>query len=149
MAVWNVRTDVQPMAVVSELMEAEEVLRLHPEFQAAMAKRGVTDPAQIQVDAWPAGHFGVAEESERRLARCTVFVKPAPGANEWAHPVDGLLGLVDLNTLEVLRIEDHGVVPVPEESGNFDVAAGAPLRTTSRRSRSPSRRGRASRSRAG
>ena len=128
-AVWNVRTDVQPMAVVSELMEAEEVLRLHPEFHAAMAKRGVTDPAQIQVDAWPAGHFGVAEESERRLARCTVFVKPAPGANEWAHPVDGLLGLVDLNTLEVLRIEDHGVVPVPEESGNFDVAAGAPLRS--------------------
>ena len=125
---WRVRTDVQPMAVVSELMEAEEVLRLHPEFQAAMAKRGVTDPEQIQVDAWPAGHFGAAEESERRLARCTVFVKPAPGANEWAHPVDGLLGLVDLNTLEVLRIEDHGVVPVPEESGNFDAAAGAPLR---------------------
>ena len=108
---WRVRTDVQPMAVVSELMEAEELLRLHPEFQAAMAKRGVTDPEQIQVDAWPAGHFGAAEESERRLARCIAFVKPAPGDNEWAHPVDGLIGLVDLNTLEVLRIEDHGVVP--------------------------------------
>ena len=40
----DVRTDVQPMAVVSELMEAEELLRLHPEFQAAMARRGVTDP---------------------------------------------------------------------------------------------------------
>ena len=34
---WNVRTDVQPMAVVAELMEAEELLRLHPEFQAALA----------------------------------------------------------------------------------------------------------------
>ena len=52
---WNVRTDVQPMAVVAELMEAEELLRLHPEFQAALARRGVTDPEQIQVDAWPAG----------------------------------------------------------------------------------------------
>ena len=41
---WRVRTDVQPMAVVAELMEAEELLRLHPEFQAAMAKRGITDP---------------------------------------------------------------------------------------------------------
>ena len=144
------RTDVQPMAVVSELMEAEEVLRLHPEFQAAMAKRGVTDPAQIQVDAWPAGHFGVAEESERRLARCTVFVKPAPGANEWAHPVDGLLGLVDLNTLEVLRIEDHGVVPVPRGVGQLRRRGGrAAARRTSRRSRSPSRTGRGSRSRAG
>jgi primary-amine oxidase len=125
---WHVRDDVQPMAVVSELMEAEELLRLHPEFQAVLARRGVTDPDQIQVDAWPAGHFGQAEESERRLARCVAFVKPAAGDNEWAHPVDGVIALVDLNTLEVLRIEDHGVVPVPAESGNFDVAAGAPLR---------------------
>jgi primary-amine oxidase len=125
---WRVRDDVQPMAVVSELMEAEELLRLHPEFQAALARRGVSDPEQIQVDAWPAGHFGAAEESERRLARCVAFVKPAPGDSEWAHPVDGVIGVVDLNTLEVLRIEDHGVVPVPEESGNFDVEAGGPLR---------------------
>jgi primary-amine oxidase len=126
---WHVRDDVQPMAVVAELMEAEELLRLHPEFQAALARRGVTDPEQIQVDAWPAGHFGRAEESERRLARCVAFVKPAAGDNEWAHPVDGVIALVDLNTLEVLRVEDHGVVPVPAESGNFDAAAGAPLRT--------------------
>jgi primary-amine oxidase len=125
---WRVRDDVQPMAVVSELMEAEELLRLHPEFQAALARRGVSDPEQIQVDAWPAGHFGAAEESERRLARCVAFVKPAPGDSEWAHPVDGVIGVVDLNTLEVLRIEDHGVVPVPEEGGNFDVEAGGPLR---------------------
>ncbi len=126
---WRTRTDVQPMAVVSELMEAEELLRLHPEFQAALARRGVVDPDQIQVDAWPAGHFGRAEESERRLARCVAFVKPRPGDNEWAHPVDGVIALVDLNTLEVLRVDDHGVVPVPPESGNFDAAAGAPLRT--------------------
>ncbi len=125
---WRVRDDVQPMAVVSELMEAEELLRLHPEFQAALARRGVSDADHIQVDAWPAGHFGAAEESERRLARCVAFVKPAPGDNEWAHPVDGVIGVVDLNTLEVLRIEDHGVVPVPEEGGNFDVEAGGPLR---------------------
>ena len=125
---WVVRTGVQPMAVVKELMEAEEVLRLHPEFQAALARRGVTDPGQIQVDAWPAGHFGRAEESERRLARGVAFVKPAPGDNEWAHPVDGVIALVDLNTLEVLRVDDHGIVPVPPESGNFDVAAAGELR---------------------
>jgi primary-amine oxidase len=80
------------------------------------------------VDAWPAAHFGRPEESERRLARCVAFVRPSPGDNEWAHPVDGVIALVDLNTLEVLRIDDHGVVPVPPESGNFDVAAAAPLR---------------------
>src|SRR5205823_1669144 len=34
--------------------------------------------------------------------------------------VDGLIALVDLNTLKLLRIDDHGVVPVPPEAGNFD-----------------------------
>ena len=37
---WRVRTDIQPMAVISELMEAEELVRLHPDFQAAMASAG-------------------------------------------------------------------------------------------------------------
>jgi primary-amine oxidase len=116
------------MAVVSELMEAEEAVRLHPDFQAAMARRGVTDFDTVQVDAWPAGHFGPAEETGQRLCRAVAFIRPRPGDNEWAHPVDGLIALVDLHTLEVLRVDDHGVVPIPPESGNFDVEAAAPLR---------------------
>src|SRR6476659_7210740 len=49
-ASWNVRDDVQPRAGVAELVEVEERLRQDPGFQAALALRGVTDPAQIQVD---------------------------------------------------------------------------------------------------
>ena len=130
---------MQPMAVVSELMEAEELLRLHPEFQAAMAKRGVTDPEQIQVDAWPAGHFGVAEESERRLARCVAFVKPAAGDNEWAHPVDGVIALVDLNTLR--GAADRGPRRGAGARRRAATSTSRPARRcapTSRRSRSPS-----------
>ncbi len=127
-AAWRERTDVQPMAVVSELMEAEELVRLDPAFQAAMARRGITDLETVQVDAWPAGHFGPEEETGQRLGRAVAFVKPHPGDSEWAHPVDGVIVLVDLNRLEVLRVDDHGVVPIPPESGNYDVVAGAPLR---------------------
>ena len=49
------------------------------------------------------------------------------------HPVDGVIVLLDLNTLEVLRVIDHGVVPIPPESSNFGLAAGPPLRETSPR----------------
>ena len=125
---WRERTDIQPMAVVTELMEAEELVRRDPQFQAAMQRRGVTDFDTVQVDAWPAGHFGPDEETGQRLGRAVAFVKPHPGDSEWAHPVDGVIALVDLNRLEVLRVDDHGVVPIPPESGNFDVVAGAPLR---------------------
>jgi primary-amine oxidase len=128
LASWRRRTDVQPMAVIAELMAAEELVRVHPEFQAALARRGVTDFEAVQVDAWPAGHFGPAEDTGRRLGRCVAFIKPHPGDSEWARPVDGVIVLVDLNKLEVLRVDDHGVVPIPPESGNYDALSAAPLR---------------------
>jgi primary-amine oxidase len=56
------------------------------------------------------------------LARCIPFLRPTPTDNEWAHPVDGVIALVDLNRLEVLRVDDHGIVPIPSEPGNFDVS---------------------------
>ena len=136
---WRERDGVQPLATVAELGEAEELVRLDPQFQAALKLRGITDFEKVQIDAWPAGNFGYDDEVGLRLARCVAFVRDRPGDNEWAHPVDGLIALVDLNRLEVLRVDDHGVVPVPPEPGNFDPeSVGAASRPTSRRSRSPS-----------
>ena len=120
---WRRLEGVQPLAVVEELAEAEELVKRDPAFQAALAKRGVTDFDAVQIDAWPPGNFGDPSEEDGRLARCVAFIQPRPGDSEWAHPVDGLIALVDLTRLEVLRIDDHGVVPIPAESGNFDVEA--------------------------
>ena len=128
-AAWTRRTDVQPLAVVEELAEAEELVKHDPEFRARLAERGIGPADGVQIDAWPAGNFGDPDERGLRLARCVAFAQPAPGDSEWAHPVDGLIALVDLTSLTILRIEDHGVVPVPPEPGNFDAAAAAPLRT--------------------
>ena len=41
-----------------ELMEAEELVRADPASRRPCAQRGITDFEAIQVDAWPAGHFG-------------------------------------------------------------------------------------------
>ncbi len=120
---WRRLEGVQPLAVVEELAEAEELVKRDPAFQAALAKRGVTDFDAVQIDAWPPGNFGDPSEEDGRLARCVAFIQPRPGDSEWAHPVDGLIALVDLTRLEVLRIDDHGVVSIPAESGNFDVEA--------------------------
>ncbi len=120
---WESPQGVQPLAVVAELAQAEDLVRAHPEFQAALAKRGISEFDAIQIDAWPAGYYGEPEEQGHRLARCVAFVKPGPGDSEWAHPVEGVIALVDLNKIELLRVDDHGIVPVPPEPGNFDVEA--------------------------
>ena len=125
---WQRRTDVQPMAVVAELMAAEDLVKADPDFRAALAKRGVEDFETVQIDAWPAGNFGHQDEVGRRLARCLAFVRPPGETNEWAHPVDGLIALVDLNRLEILRIDDFGVVPIPPEPGDFGPDAVGRLR---------------------
>ena len=126
---WRRLEGVQPLATVAELAEAEELVRLDPEFQAGLSRRGVTDFDTVQIDAWPAGHFGYSDEEGLRLARCVAFIRDRPGDNEWAHPVDGLIALVDLNRLEMLWVRDYGVVPIPPEPGNFDPDSVGPLRT--------------------
>src|SRR5262249_889625 len=41
-----------------------------------------------------------------------------PTDNYYAHPIEGIVATVELDTLTV-RIEDHGIVPVPTHSGNY------------------------------
>lgn len=121
---WREIPGVQPLADVRELAEAEELLLDDPDFRAALARRGITDMSTVQVDAWPGGNYGQPEEQTMRLARCVAFIRPPGEDNEWAHPVDGVIALVDLNRLTVLRVDDHGVVPIPSEPGEFGDGAG-------------------------
>ncbi len=54
-----------------------------------------------------------------------------PTDHAWAHPVDGLVGYVDVVNRIVDQVIDLGAVPVPTESGNFDdPAVTGPARTT-------------------
>ncbi|MEO9030192.1 MAG: primary-amine oxidase, partial [Ktedonobacteraceae bacterium] len=104
-------------------------LRAHPDFQAALHRRGITDLALVMVDSWTVGNYGQAEEQTRRLLRSLAYLRYEPQDNGYARPIEGLVAYIDLNTMEVLRIEDHGLVPVPPERGNYTPAAVGQMRT--------------------
>src|ERR687890_1362100 len=113
----RIEGDVQPPIVLEEFDECEEACKRNPEFQEALRKRGITDMDLVLVDPWSAGSYG--DEEGRRLSRALTWVRLDPEDNAYAHPVDNLVTIVDLNKMEVVRVEDSGVVPVPQEKGNY------------------------------
>jgi primary-amine oxidase len=128
---WRHVEGVQPSIMVEEFLACEKTVKAHPDFQSALARRGVTDLDLVNVDPWSAGNYGSVEENTRRILRTTVHVRldPSdPNENSFAHPVAGLHAIFDLNRMEVIRIEDYGVVPVPRLPGNYAADAVGPLR---------------------
>ncbi|MFO0898384.1 MAG: primary-amine oxidase [Pirellulales bacterium] len=112
---------VQPSVMLDECIEAEQMIRQSPEFQAALAKRGVKKADLVMVEAWSAGNYGteLPEDAGRRRIRALCFVRSEATDNGFAHPLGGVVVIADLNKLEVLRIEDYGVTNLPPEPGNW------------------------------
>ena len=118
---WEHIPGVQPSLMLDEFFECEEAVKADPQFQAALAKRGVRDMSLVMVDPWSAGWYGAESVSteNRRILRALAWVRAAPGDNGYAHPIEGVAVLFDLNTQQVVEIVDTGVVPIPPQPGNY------------------------------
>ena len=99
----------------AELEAAAEAVKADPRWIAAVRARGVTELEHVIVQPWPPGQ---ADPPGRRLAKALTFVGTRPGDNIYARPVEGLLATVDLDSTEVLEVEDDGVVAIPPTAGD-------------------------------
>ncbi len=116
---WQHVPGVQPRIMFDEFSECEATVKADPQFQAALKKRGITDPNLVMVDPWSAGNYGFADEEGRRLALARNFLRSSPTDNGYARPIEGVTAVVDLNSMKVLRVDDYGVVPLPPNPGNY------------------------------
>jgi primary-amine oxidase len=121
--IWETVPGAQGAIMVSEIEEAEQAVREDPRFLAAIRRRGIDDIDKVQIDPWPPGNFGFDHERGLRLSRVVAFARDHLYDNGYAHPIEGLVALVDLNRMEVLQVDDHEVVPIPPEPGMFDASA--------------------------
>ena len=126
---WETLPDVRPTLLFGEAANAIFTTRKHPEYIAALARRGITDPDRVQIDPWPAGVFGYEAETDRRIARCISFLRTDPEDNGYARPIEGLIVHFDLGRDEVIEVIDHGVVSMPTEPARYFAADNEPLRT--------------------
>ena len=116
---WKHIPGVQPRVTLDEFYECDAAVRAAPEFIEALAKRGITDLDMVMVDPWSAGNFGIPEEEGLRLVFGRCWLRAGPNDNGYARPIEGVIPVVDLNRMEVLRVEDHGIVPLPPNDGNY------------------------------
>ncbi len=111
---------VQANFTVDEFVECDQLLRAHPDVIAALAKRGITDIDRVFMDTWTYGDAVAPPEfRDRRLGWSDTWLKEGPGTNPYAHPISGLHCVVDLNTMELLRIEDNGGIEPPNVMGEY------------------------------
>jgi primary-amine oxidase len=126
---WREIEGMRPALSFTEAMNAMFTTLEHPEYVAALARRGITDTSTIQIDPWPAGSFGYDAETDRRIARCISFLRETPEDNGYARPIEGLIVHFDLGRNEVIEVIDHGAVPMPEHHARYFPADHEPLRT--------------------
>jgi primary-amine oxidase len=104
---WTHLPGQQPNMTVDEWHECDMMLRSHPDMIAALAKRGITDVSRVLSDMWAYGAALVPERyAGRRIGWCDVWYRGSERGNPYAHHLSGLHPVVDLNTMELLELED-------------------------------------------
>ena len=117
------RSDVQPPILFEEFFDAGAIVREDPRFVAALAKLAITEMANVQVDPWVTGNLGLGVEAGRRVLRGVSYWRDDPSDNGYAHPIENVVALVDLNDRKVLELIDGDVVAVSVASARYDEAS--------------------------
>jgi len=126
----------QPPIILDEFFKIATIVKSDPAWRAAVARRGITeaDLDLVQVDPFSAGNFGYPEEQGRRLVRAVAYWRGGPKDNGYAHPIEGVVAVVDLIGGRILTLVDDPVaIPIPRKPRNYHREALPPARTDLRK----------------
>jgi primary-amine oxidase len=123
------RPGVQTGIAPDEWARATKLVKADPRWQAAMRLRGIDRFEPIFCDALSVGSFGALET--RRLLKVPCY--DARGTrNVYGRPIEGVMGLVDLDRNSVVQVSDSGVVPVSTADPSLEQERRADLRPAAR-----------------
>jgi primary-amine oxidase len=112
---WTHMPGVQSNMTVDEWHEADVMLRNHPDVIAALSRRGITDVDNVFMDIWTYGDVVIPDKYRgRRMAWSDTWLKSPGGANPYAHHLRGFHCIVDVNSMELLEIEEGEPSELPE-----------------------------------
>lgn len=104
---WTHKPGVTPNFTVDEYHDCDAALRRDGRVREALEKRGV-DPELVLFDLWTYGRAVMPEQwRDRRLGWVDIWARASRDGNPYAHPVSGLKIIVDVNTMEVLQLDEN------------------------------------------
>jgi len=102
----------------ADMVPLYEAILANDEWIAALKKRGIEDLSQVHVEPWIAGVRHPDMSANARVLRAIAFLNPDSDGNHYARPIDGLTAYIDVDSGQVI-VEDHGVVPIPNDPADY------------------------------
>ena len=117
---WEHRPGEQANFTETEFYECNDALRSEPRVIEALARHGIHDMERVVFDTWAYGGLLVPERyRDRRVGWTDVWYRDSEDSNPYANPLSGLHFVVDMNTLELLEIEDTVRAERPKTMGEY------------------------------
>jgi primary-amine oxidase len=118
---WNPVEGAHGMVLLDDFATVQATIETSPEYAQALAKRGITDVKKVVATPLTVGYFdgkdGLTQET--RLLKVVSYLDVGDN-NYWAHPIENLVAVLDLEQKKIIKIEDAGVVPVPMKATPYD-----------------------------
>ncbi|MET0541542.1 MAG: stalk domain-containing protein, partial [Variovorax sp.] len=118
---WKPIEGAHAMVLLDDFESVQKIIESSPEYAQALAKRGINDVKKVYATPLTVGYFDGKDglKQEDRLLKVVSYSDVGDG-NTWAHPIENLVAVVDLELKKVIKIEDSGVVPVPMKATPYD-----------------------------
>ncbi|MDI9732872.1 stalk domain-containing protein, partial [Acinetobacter baumannii] len=111
---WNVLKDTHGMVLLDNFEAVQRVIETSKEYQDALRKRGITDVKKVIATPLTVGYFGGKDGLDKQLniLKVVAYLDVGDG-NYWAHPIENLVAVVDLDKEKIIKIEEGAIIPVP------------------------------------
>lgn len=111
---WNVLENTHGMVLYDDMVAVQNIITQDKNYKKALAKRGIHDISKVITTPLTVGYFGGKDGLDRELnvLKVVSYLDTGDG-NYWAHPIENLVAVVDLDQKKIIKIEEGTIIPVP------------------------------------
>lgn len=111
---WKVLENTHGMILLDDFETVQKAIENSEDYKKALKKRGINDVTKVIANPLTVGYFGGKDglNKELNVLKVVSYLDIGDG-NYWAHPIENLVAVVDLNQKKVIRIEEAALIPVP------------------------------------